>query len=64
MATAETMGVYCLSCKEMKTVEVASVEFAKAKNGRGMARAVCPKDDCGRKLSKFLSASETASFAV
>jgi len=44
------MEAYCVKCKATK--EMKDVTEAVSKNGRKMAKGVCP--DCGTKMNKFL----------
>jgi len=44
--------MFCVKCKEKKTVPDDSVTKGKTKKGRNMIRAVCPT--CGTKMVKFV----------
>jgi len=44
------MEAYCVKCKA--TREMKNVENTTSKNGRKMAKGVCPT--CGTKMNKFL----------
>jgi predicted RNA-binding Zn-ribbon protein involved in translation (DUF1610 family) len=44
--------MFCVKCKEKKTVQDDSVTKEKTAKGRNMIRAVCPT--CGTKMVKFV----------
>ncbi|MCJ7455679.1 DUF5679 domain-containing protein [Candidatus Bathyarchaeota archaeon] len=44
--------MFCVKCKEKKTVADDSVTKEKTSKGRNMIRAVCPT--CGTKMVKFV----------
>ena len=48
--TGDTMEAYCVKCKEKR--EMNKVKEVRSKNGRKMAKGVCPV--CGTKMNKFL----------
>ncbi len=45
------VDMYCVKCKEKKTVPDSATTKAKTVKGRNMLRAICPT--CGTKMTKF-----------
>jgi hypothetical protein len=54
------MQAYCVKCKAQR--EVKNLHYARAKNGRPMAKGVCPV--CSTKLNKFLSDAEASKVKI
>ncbi len=45
------VDMYCVKCKEKKTVPDSATTKAKTSKGRNMLRSICPT--CGTKMTKF-----------
>lgn len=54
------MDGFCVKCRETRAMK--DVSYTKTRNGRTMAKGICPV--CGSKMNKFLSKDEAQQVAA